>query len=353
MAKSVLFGTSNPDDFDGSFPLYDSDGFFPGTLWSYQPGHPVYGGLPTNGGVAKNAAWRNAAKMLNLSASAESTLHGSTTIGTDTAADRFKLELTPKGGLHTIISQTLGSNQTHWYATIPAALRAYIFGNSTVGGASTTDTGQIWNTPINHRFAQVAWILMTRVYRTDSGKTGNSISLAGITGAGNVGGNPTFGALGAASNSPAYPVLGQENTSQTVTIGTLIGNSNWPSGAPTVGVPQMKWIATRGWFNAAPVDANAFMGIIGGGPLPGQTATGFQQSAMSYVLYRYDIIDLWYDNLYPYGQAFRGITGTDYSHLYGDIFDVRDYLRAAKDRAFAPGGVYYNDTVPTNPTSIP
>jgi hypothetical protein len=353
MVKSVLFGASNPDAFDGSMPLYDADGFFPGTIWSYQPGHPVYGGVPTNGGVAKNAAWRNAAKILGLSAASESTLHGTHTLGSDTGADRFKLELTPKGGLHTIISQTLGNNQTHWYATIPAAIRAYIFANSTVGGSSATDTGQVWNTPANHRFAQVAWITMTRAYRTDSGKVGNNLLISAISGAGNIAGIPGFGGLGSATNTPAYPITGSEDTGQSTAIGTLIGNSNWPSGVPTVGVPQMKWIATRGWFNAAPVDANAFMGIVGAGALPGQGAAGFQQAAMSYVLYRYDIIDLWHDNLYPYGQAFRGITGTDYSHLYGDIFGVRDQLRAAMNRAFAPGGAHYGDTLPTAPASIP
>lgn len=343
MTRSINFGASNPDAYDGSMLLPGADAITPGTIFSYQPGHAVYGHgvvAPINGAVAKNAAWREAAAALGLTAANENDLHGVFTIGSDTAGDRFKLEMTPKGGLHGIIGHASGSANTHAYASIPDAIKTYILNNTVVGGSNATDTGQPWNNANNHRFGHVVWLKKTREPRSDAGKVGTNVQFLSI---------PNTISASHAATTPNWPVIGVEDTGFATTSTALIGSTAYPALPMILGTPQMRWGASRGWNATEPANAAAMQAICGFGPMPGQSASGFLQSAMSHVLYRWDIIDLSLASPYGTAVAFRGIGGSDFSNTLGDMFEVRNSLASAFMRAFLPGGQFYGDTVPTAP----
>lgn len=347
MTKATLFGASNPTAYDGSMILPGGDAILPGTIWSYQPGHAAYGTggvAPTNGATAKNAAWREAALAMGLTSADESTLHGAWTFGSDTASSRLVVETTPLGGVHGIVSQTLGTANTHAFVSVPDAIKTYILNNTVVGGSSATDTGQPWNTSANHRFGHVVWLKETRVPRSDSGKVGANVAFLSI---------PNMVTMTQAAVTPNWPVSGVENTGFSTTTTTAIGATAYPALPMVLDTPQTRWAASRGWNATEPANAAAMQAICGFGPMPGQTASGFLQSAMSYVLYRWDIIDLSLAMPYGNARAFRGIAGTDFSHTLGDIFGVRNALHGAFSRAFAPGGQFYGDTITTAPASVP
>lgn len=341
--KAKLFGASTPTGYDGSIILPGGDAIFPGTIFSYQPAHPVYGTLgvaPTNGAAAKNAAWREAAVALGLTSGDEASLHTTWTFGSDTGSDRFKVEVTSKGAVHGIVSHTLGNQNTHAYVSLPDAIKTYILNNTVVGGSSATDTAQAWNNAANHRFGHLVWLKETRAPRTDSGKTGQNIAFMSIA---------SLVTFTQAATTPIWPTIAIENTGISTTTTSLQGAASYPPLPMVVDTPNMRWAATRGWGVTEPANAAAMSAICGFGPMPSQVAGGFQQSAMSYVLYRWDVIDL--SLAWPYGsaKAFRGITGTDFSQSLGDIFEVRNRLRGACNRAFAPGGQFYNDAIVTAP----
>ena len=341
--KSTLFGASIPTPYDGSIPLPSGDAIFPGTLFSYQPAHPVYGTLgvaPVNGAAAKNAAWREAAVAMGLGAGDEASLHSAWVFGADTGADRFKVEVTTKGAVHGIVSQSLGNATTHAYVPIPDAIKTYMLNNSVVGGASGTDLAQPWNSIANHRFGHVVWLKETRVPRTDSGKVGPTVAFL------NCAGLISFSQV---ANAPIWPTSGSENTGLSTTSSLLIGSASYPPLPMALDVPNMRWGTTRGFGVTEPANAAAMIANCGFGPLPGQTAAGFQQSAMSHVLYRWDVIDLSLSWPYETARAFRGIGGTDFSNTISDIFEVRNRLHGAFNRAIAPGGQFYGDAILTAP----
>lgn len=347
MTKATLFGASNPTAYDGSIILPGGDAVFPGTIWSYQPAHAAYGHggvAPTNGATAKNAAWREAAAVMGLTSADEASLHGAWTFGSDTATSRLVVETTPLGGVHGIVSQTLGTANTHAYVSLPDAIKTYILNNTVVAGASATDTGQAWNNSANHRFGHVVWLKETRVPRTDSGKVGPTVVFLSI---------PNMITMTQAAVTPNWPVSGVENTGATTTTTSAIGSTAYPALPMVIDTPQMRWGASRGWNSSEPANAAAMQAICGFGCMPGQLAGGFQQSAMSHVLYRWDVIDLSLAMPYGNARAFRNIGGTDFSHTLGDIFGVRNAVRGAFNRAFALGGQFYGDTLTTAPSSVP
>lgn len=354
--KSILFGASNPTAYDGSVMLPDDDGIFPGTIWSFRPAHPVYGlsAAPTDGQVIKNAAWRQFAALTGRDSSDEADCHGTYHLGSDIGGTKWKQELTAKGGLHSIVTQSAGSTaNTYGYAKIPDAVKTYIRDNSRLGGSSTTDTGQVWNTSVNHRFAMTALITMTRIYRTDSGKTGGGVIFAGLVKDADADNVPTLGSMTGLANTPAYPVTGIENTGQSTTSATLIGAHSYPVLPMTVDVPVLRWMAMRGWFNTYPASISEFMGVCGAGHLPGQAGANLLNASMSYVLYGWDIIDTWAQNAYPQGNRLSNLGSVDYSHTGGDIYGIRNKMAAWKNRVTSVGGQFYGDTLPTAPSSIP
>lgn len=356
MTKAILFGTTEPTAYDGSAAVADDDGIFPGTIFSFRPAHPVHGltAAPTNGQVINNAAWRQFAALTGRDSGDEAECHGSYVLGSDIGATKFKQELTAKGGLHSIVTQSAGSTaNTHAYVKIPDAVKTYILSNTTLGGSSTTDTGQVWNTTANHRFAMTALIRMTRIYRTDSGKTGNTVIFAAIAQEADIDDVPGIGSFSGSANTPSYPVTGTENTGQSTTSATLIGNHSYPVLPMTVDVPTLRWMAMRGWFNSYPSSIADFMGVCGAGHLPGQAGANLLNASMSYVLYGWDIIDLWAANAYPQGHRLSNLGSVDYSHTGGDIYGIRNKMAAWKNRVTAVGGQFYGDTLPTAPSSIP
>lgn len=336
MAKSILFGASKPTAFDGSMILPDGDCIFPGTIASFQ--FDDLAAPPANGQVIRNRAWRQFAALTGRDASDEAECHGTFVIGSDAAADRLKLAITPKGGLYGSPSLTLGGSNTHAYINAGDAVKQYILDHTLLAGASATDTAQPWNVPENHAILHLVWVAMGRAGRTDSGKTGQNVTFCKIS---------NMIGMTEAATSPSYPILGVENSGKSTTISSLVGNLSYPALPMAVGVPQMRYAATRGWFSSKPASVAAFDCICGFGPLPGQSAGGFQQSAPSLAIYRWDIIDGALACPYGDAKAFRGIGGTDYRHTISDLFEPRNQLMAAKARAFSPGGQFYGDVLPS------
>jgi hypothetical protein len=337
VTKSILFGASEPTAYDGSMLLPPGDAIFPGTIMSVQ--FDDLSAVPTNGQTIYNRAWRQFAKLSGRDESDEADCHGTFVYGSNAASDKLKLELTPKGGLYGSPSHSTGDANTRAYVSASTAVKQYILDNTLLGGSNATDTAQAWNVEANHAIGHLVWLKMNRAGRTDSGKTGQNVIFYKLGG--------TSSSMTQAISTPAYPITGTENTGMTGTSATLVGTFYDPPLPTVVDVPNMRYAASRGWFSSKPATPADFDCICGFGPLPGQNAGGFQQSAPSFALYRWDIIDL--RHAVPYGEAkaFRGIGNIDYRHTLSDLYEPRNVLTAAKRRAFALGGQFYGDTLPT------
>lgn len=161
-----------PTTGDGSYETYPADAMYTGTILSVQPGHPLYGiaangGSLVNGAVIKNAAHRNLARLTGMDpVSQDALLHGTLVVGSAAASNQIKLEMTPKGGLHILMSQANGTVNTYAYFVAPQAAADYV--------CSAAQAYNAAESAAKHRFALVMWIKRTRTYRTDSGLLGNA-----------------------------------------------------------------------------------------------------------------------------------------------------------------------------------
>ncbi len=336
MTKSVLFGASEPTAYDGSMELPDGDAIFPGTILSVQ--FDDLSAVPTNGQVLHNRAWRQFAKLTGRDASDEADCHPTFVIGSNAASDKLKLELTPKGGLYGSPSHSSGDANTRAYVNAPAAIKQYILDNTVQGGTDPVDTAQAWNAASNHAMLHVVWLTMNRAGRTDSGKVGNTVNFLRIT---------NMISMTEAAITPNFAVTGTENTGMTGTSTSRVGNFADPALPTVIDTPQMRYAATRGWNGAEPANPAAFDCVCGFGVLPGQSASGLQQAAPSWAIYRWDIIDGALACPYGNAKAFRGLGAIDFRHTISDLYEPRNQLAAARRRAFAPGGQFYDDTLPS------
>lgn len=344
MIKSTMLGVSSPTGYDGTILLPEGEAIFPGTIFSYQPAHPQYGlkgGLPSNGAVAENAAWRQAAALLGLTDADKGLLDGSWVFGSDSADTRVKLEATSTGCIHGAVSHVNGTANSRKYLKLSDTLKTYILANTVLGGASATDVAQPWNQETAHRFALLMWVTFTKAGRTDAGKVGPTVAIGQMAGAG-----ANAITISESVNTPVWPIIGVENTGFNTTSTVLVSNASYPALPNVVGDHVMRYAANRGWGAAKPAAIANFDVAFGWGPGLLQTASGFLQSGPSYTLHRADVIDL--NRAVPYGsaKASRNIGGQDVTHNWADMYEPRNQLHAAKLRAFALGGQFYNDIPP-------
>lgn len=357
MRSSKLYGASEPLVGDGTIPFPGGSGIFPGTLWAWIPAHAAHGirGATVNGAfVPENAAWRQCADLIGCT-EAEAR-YGKTVVGSDIGPTKMKIEETDSG-VHFIVSQSVDTSNTRIMICAPDKVKQWMIDHGYAGlGVTSTDAANVANGPNRHCIGSFMSIRPTRLYRTDSGKVGNTAAIAGI-------GNPagsvnTMGLIQGSANSVNYVVSGVENTGLALTAPAAttnadIGNLMYPAGAPVLNAPQMRFTAARHWHSAVPASVNDFEVGVGAGHLFGQIASGFMGACMSYELRNFSIIDLAIETGYGDFQGFGNRNSIDRALDYGDIFQVRNVLMAEHDRANAIGGEYYGTTIPTAPGTIP
>lgn len=356
MSKSTLFGASDPLPGDGTILLPGSDGMFPGTFWSWQPGHEVYGikGDTVDGSfVPENAAWRNLADMAGCT-EAEAR-YGKTVEGSDNGPTKMKIEETDSG-VHFIVSQSVDTTNTRIMICAPDAAKQWLLDHSFAGaGVTATDGTNVANQAGCHRIGSKLKFKPTRMYRTDGSKVGNTAIIAGI---GNpAGGTNTMGVIQGSMNTVNYPISAVENTGYALTAPATttindIGSMFYPAGAPVLDTPQLRWCGARAWHSAKPATIADFEIGVGAGHLFGQTQSGFIAACMSYVLWEYSLTDLSIATGYGDFQGFGNRGSIDRTFDFGDPFQVRNVIMAAFNRSIAAGGEHFGDPVPTAPSTI-
>ncbi|APZ98077.1 hypothetical protein BWQ93_05970 [Sphingopyxis sp. QXT-31] len=344
-----MLGTADTTLYDGSFEIFDAEIIRKSSVFSFIPRHPVYGltAPPSNGSQIQNAAWRNLAELAGVSEAAAR--YSTCLMGTDVGPTKMKLELTPSG-LHGITSQTVATNQTYCEIQAPDAGKQYVLDNS-LAGVTDPSTAVAGNQEGQHRWGLVYIGKMTRMYRTDSSKVGNTASIVMFGSSSYAQGN-----MRGDGNIVNYGLVSHENTGMSTISSSLVGNLNDPPTPYAVDVPQLRWMVTRGWNGGKPPAISNFKLGVGFGHAWGQTGANFLNAAQSHEVCEMHVIDLSIFNDYGAARAMQsglGSTGYDKSHEYGDIFRVRGDVQSAFKRIKAPGGYMYGSTPPTAPATIP
>lgn len=339
---SRMYTPRRPTTGDGSYEVYPADAMFPGTVWSVQPAHPLYGiaangGSLVNGAVIKNAAHRNLARLMGMDPVAQDTLlHGTLVVGSAAASNQIKLELTPKGGLHILMSQANGTINTYAYFQAPQAVADYVCAAAQAYNAAETIA--------KRRFALVMWIRRTRAYRTDSGLLGNNVAHYHIA-------KSDF-SIGHGS------MLGSALTGAPIGDAGVTISNGWqpnvvsPAGVdPVVGTQTLRVCTVNGWSSSPPAAGAAFVRA----GINTRSLSSYINACASEVLYRVDLVDLYAGGLewsYP-GPAMASYASR--AAGIGQYVDIERFVRdqrIAFDFAFGPDGDYYADTVPTDPATF-
>lgn len=221
------------------------------------------------------------------------------TIGASLSGSVGKMERTSRGGLHGIISATLGDGSTAKSAALdlPTAIKTYVLANP------------------SHSFYFSAWVRYTR--SNVSGNQDTDFAIVNIP-------------AGATGN---YLLLACGNTdrpTQVETAGRLLGGRA-PGAYPVATGNLFRNRAADAWTGTAPVIANLMAGARFG-------ATGFNNTGSNASGYASKIL---------YRLTFEDLTVSGRSYATVDAADLALYTAA-----FASGGYFNGDTF-TDPTTIP
>lgn len=259
-----------------------------------------FSGVPQAGDIIPNILWNQlsaarvagglAASTATTSAFKRTTANGSTASGNDVSG-KTKSERTTKGGLHAIISQTACTNSSDQVIVIS-------------GGA---DLASYIDAFPSHKYYVSIWDRLTRA-ALSSEPAESQISLS-----------PSSTASYLYAMRSATILGGGEGTSQVPSNPATLGNR----------------------FRAAGITAATGTGTavcypfaVGAtGPYYSTGVNSYTNKAASRVLYR------WYlEDLTVSGRTYAQVLAADYA-LY--------------QQAFGVGGRYYDDTLPTDPSTIP
>jgi len=285
---------------DHSLPiLYPDRNMSNGTLFLFDGGRE----LPTSlvsGSKIPNIATETSKTLVGATLDAD--VNADLVVGAGFAGSIGKIELTPKGGIHTIISQTLHTATISQYAAayLPTLIRDYIYTNRT------------------HNFFISVWRRNTRVALT--GASSAKLDLLLLT----TGVYLTQEVVSTSSDDlrPSSGALLARRQASPNALGDYIKNIavNGPTGDPSTNATLAKSAAS-----------NAILAC--GGGLTAFTAGGLLNVSPSFVTYRVLIEDL-------------TVSGRTYAQA--DAIDIAQFTDA-----FAIGGRFYGDTLPTNPSVIP
>lgn len=271
-----------------------------GSLYLFKPsnsqGYDNGAAVPVNGTLMPNLAWRPAKRMIG--AGDRTSLSSLAVVPAPAAADKveLKLEWTPKKGLHVITSQTNMSQGKGFAIPIPDSIVAYLHAYS--------ETHQFYFSVIEK---------VTRAPNLSSGDDNRLLITSN------------------ASASNNYLLRLQKQILPAV--GTPGRVDAYSSGNSYVLGQLFRNLATKAWTGNKEVNASSITNkAITVGPV-GAYASIDQNKSSSTVLYQVYIEDL-------------TVSGRTYAQAHAADL-------AAYTTAFAAGGVFNGDTIPTDPTTIP
>ncbi len=287
-----------------TLPILHDAGFgtTPGHLLIIEPGHSRSGlvGVPRGGATVTNLARKEAARLCGLTSADLADLDPTFVLGSDTGATKLKLERTPKGRLHMIVSQSVDTVNTAAYFDFPAAILEYIYDNVANGsGSSLTAIFRYRTTRAQATSGTPAQQLQFAV------RTTSPIS------------NNLFEIRQAAQRAGTVTTTGADLAPLNTEVARVLdGADDW---------------ATE------PDSLAAVTGRIGVGHfVPQYALSGYLGGAPSLVFERFDLID----------QTVNAAAGLDPAQVLSD-------LDADWQAAHASGGRYHGDTLPTDPATLP
>ena len=298
--------------------IYESDSFFPGTIWSVQPAHPEYGfsGVPTNGQVIKNAAWRNFCRLTGRTEADRADGDGTFVI-TGPGASKLSISRTNKGGVEILPSQTSADTNTGGFFYAPDAVKQYVYDNTVVG--SSTDS----------IFAMVLYMVPVRDVP------------AGFAA-------PTSMAIAAVQRPGATSMLRISPSASEAPPGAALPSTAYarPSVFP-IGTPTLRMMTGDRWNTSVPAIGN-FHILAGAGNSPDVTNSFYQNKSGGIVLYRADLVDLSVSGLDINLTGARTPSPT----LYLDYEAFRLSHRRTLDFLFGATGPFYGDNIPVSAGSF-
>lgn len=282
----------------GRFPtLRDDARLSAGSLTLLDFAHsanPYTGGVPAAGASldVPNIAWKEAAALLGTSSPDKSSIPGRITVGANMRNGvKGNVEMTSKGGLHVILSQSVDLAANEGVAVgWDAAVRSFILANPT------------------HAFYVSAWMKNTRL---QLGTTSNPIAkIDTSTGA-------TASSIGNLVANQANAFLGPVTNSRGVGVNEL-------------GLAYASWRSTVGSGANAVLGLGAYFGARGNLNASAWLANGNKRWP-SWAIY-----SLYLEDLTVSGRSYATVDAIDYAEF---------------QRAFATGGRYAGDTH-TNPSTV-
>jgi hypothetical protein len=299
---------------------YESSAFFPGTIWSVQPAHPVYGisGVPTNGMTVPNVAWRNFNRLTGRNATTQQTDSYGTFVINGGGGAKMSITRSNKGGVEILPSQTSADNNTGGFFYAPDPVKQYVLDNSSNGSNSA-----------DHEFAMLMWFVGVRAVKTGANQD-----------------RQFFGGVLHNSANSMFAIIGTAGT----TAGAFSslpdhGVYSYPSVFP-LNTPTLRASSGRSWV-AKPLIANMTVCAGFGNPPPRAFASDQNYSAGG-VFYRADLIDLTASGL--------TLDDTGLVHappLYLDYEQVRLPHRRSLDFAVGSRGPFFGDNIPVAAASFP
>lgn len=269
-----------------------------GSIALIEPAHPAspFAGVPVNGSIIPNIAHAEAAATLGVTDANFGAVFAA--LGGIASGTKGKIERTPKGGLHIIVSQAPGvlsgdgakldlSAQVRSWLYTKAPTREFfisVWDRPTRAALGGTPGGVV------HEFGNAANSNMLIRYTASGGWSQNTTPVPGA--------NARFGASNTLGNRIAN-------------VKTTAGNSNL-SASPNNAGPQ--WGTIAGTYSDA--------------------VAGWKTQMPSSVFYRLYVEDL---------------TASGRSYAQVDALDFAEYTK----QVLTAGGRYYGDTIPTDPATIP
>lgn len=296
---------------------YESDAFFPGTIWSVQPAHPVYGfsGVPTNGMTVKNAAWRNLCRLTGRDETDQAECDGTFVINGG-GGSKMSITRSDNGGVEILPSQTSADANTGGFFYAPDSVKQYVLDNSSQGNVST-----------DHDFAMVMWFVGVRGAK--SGAQQDNIQIGGVL---HNSSNPLLVVIATGFEGTPYSNL--------LDKGRVVRPSAFPLDTPTLRMHAGRSFVTK------PLIANLTI-CAGFGATPPRTNAVYQNYNAGGVFYRADLIDLTVSGL---SLDDTGLLQTVQTSI--DYERVRMAHRRAIDFAFGVNGPFYGDNIPVTAASF-
>lgn len=308
-------------DLDASVgsAIYASDAMFDGTILSFQPAHPEDGfsGVPTNGQVIRNVAWRNFCRLTGRSASLRSEGDGTFVI-TDPGASKLSQARTNKGGHEILPSQASAGATTGAFYYAPDAVKQYVLDNTVVGSSTA------------HVFALVVYMVPVRDVPAGFGA-------------------PTSMAIAAVQRPGANSMLRISPSASEAPPGAALPATAYarPSVFP-IGVPTLRMMTGDRWVSTKPT-LGQFHILAGAGNSPDVTNPFFQNKSGGVIIYRVDLVDLTVSGLDLNLSGERGPAAA----AYPDYERFRLAHRRHLDFMFGPRGAFYGDNIPVPASAFP